>query len=83
MSRRERSAASAHAGLELQARQRANAKATQTHPLLERHRKARERRLRVPTWSLPADKVLKVIAVVVVVAMAWAYRADLLAWWPL
>lgn len=71
MSRRSETRAS----LELveQARQRANAQATQRHPTLERHRKARERRLRTPTWSLPADKVLKaaVVLVAVLAALSW------------
>lgn len=66
------------ASLELveQARKRANAQATQRHPTLERHRKARERRLRVPTWSLPADKVVKATLVVVAVLAA----LDWLGW---
>lgn len=74
MSRRSETRASMQ--LVEQARQRANAQATQRHPVLERHRKARERRWRTPRWSLPADKALKV-ALGVIVALA---ALDWLGW---
>lgn len=50
---------------------------------LAQHRKARERRHQVPRWSFTADRALKVAGVVVGLAIAWSYRAQLLGWWPL